>query len=90
MSVKPSIKPLAYPVEPLIEALAVFDQTAAQRAHQFDSVESDADVEAAQKADKDALSLVQDAFYLVTKDRNSRQSCNEASIEFIRRIASSC
>lgn len=81
------VEPLAFSTAPLVEALAEYDRTAPARKEMWDSVESNQDVHAAEKADIDALVKVQDAFYEVTKDRNSRASCAQVGLDFMRRIA---
>lgn len=79
------IKPLAYDVAPLIEAVKEFDRTKPERDKRWDSVESNEDVFAAEKADMEALERVQEAFWQVTQDRNSRESCKRINIDDARR-----
>lgn len=74
-------------IEPLKTALAEYDRTAVERQHKWDTVESSDDVDAADQADKDALVKVQDAFFEVTRDRNSRDNCGLADIASIREYA---
>lgn len=81
------IKPLVYSTEPLKAALVEYNRTAPERQQLWDTVESNGAVEAAERADKAALTRVQDAFYEVTKDRNSREHCRCVDIGFMRKIA---
>lgn len=83
----PEIKPLAYSTAPLKAALAEYDQEAPARQRLWDTVASNADVDAAEAAEAAALAKVCDAFYEVTKDRNSRDSCQQLPLDFMRRLA---
>lgn len=78
---------LKYDTQPLVAALAEYDRTAPERKVAWDAAESNADVAIAEKADKDAAEKVQEAFYQVTKDRNSRKNCKCVDITFARKIA---
>ena len=69
------------------KAFIKFDKSAAKRKKLWDSVNSNADVEAAQKADHDALALVQEAFYEDTSDINSHDHCTRVDESFMRRMA---
>lgn len=80
-------KHLAYDRAPLIEALNEYDRTAPERQKLWDTIESNQDVMHAEKSDQEALERVQEAFWQVTRDRNSRESCACVSIEFARKIA---
>lgn len=73
---------------PLINALLEFDRTAPERKALWDKIASSEDFVIAQKADADALIKVQDAFYEVTKQRNSLADCRLATVEFMRHLAS--
>ena len=79
--------PFAYCAVPLIAALTEYDRTAPERAAAWDAIESQADIEAAQATDKVALLPVQDAFYELTKDRNSLADCRCCDIKFMRSVA---
>lgn len=85
MSTNP--KPMIYSVQPLNDALTEYDRTAPERARMWAVAESDEDVDAAEKADEQAIFKVRMALHEVTKDRNSLQSCLRADIQFMRRIA---
>lgn len=78
---------LKYDTQPLVAALAEYDRTAPERNAAWDAVKNNADVAAAEKADEGALEAVQEAFYQVTKDRNSREGCLRVDIAFARNIA---
>ncbi len=80
-------KPLAYDPAPLIEALNEYDRTAQERQKLWDNLESNQDVMDAEKAELEALERVQEAFWQVTRDRNSRESCSRIRIEHARKIA---
>jgi len=71
----------------LRDAIAAFDAGSAERAQQWDAIENNADLEAAEAADLKALETVREAFWQLTKDRNSRAHCSIVGIEFMRRIA---
>lgn len=68
-------------------ALAVFDASAPERAAARQRVESEADITAAEQADRDALTALQAAFHLDTHEFNSRDNCAQADAGFIRRTA---
>lgn len=74
-------------VQPLVDALSEYDRTRPEREKLWDDVESNEDVAIAEKADKDALVKVQEAFYQVTKNRNSREHCARVDIDFARQVA---
>lgn len=78
---------LMYSTKPLVAALEEFDRTAPERAALWDKIETNEDVVVAEKADQDALIKVQQAFWEVTKDRNSRENCACVDISFARKIA---
>lgn len=80
-------KPLAYDVAPLVAAIKEYDETASARKKLWDSIGTNEDVAAAEKADQKALEKVQEAFWQVTQDRNSRENCKRIDIEFARKIA---
>lgn len=81
------IKGLAYDPAPLVEAIKEYDRTAPERQKLWDNAESNQDVQDAEKADQEALGRVQEAFWQVTQDRNSRESCSRVGIDFMRKIA---
>lgn len=81
------IKPFAFDLAPLVEAINEYDRTAPDREKLWDNVDSNEDVFAAEKADQEALVKVQKAFWEVTQDRNSLESCGRISIDFARKIA---
>ena len=68
------------------KALEVYDAGTPARDAIWNSVESDADVFAARKADQDALELVQEAFWQDTKAYNSRENCSHLHISDARRM----
>jgi hypothetical protein len=68
-------------------ALAIFDASAPERRAAWDRVESEADINAAEQADRDALTALQTAFHQDTADTNSRDHCARADAGFIRRVA---
>lgn len=78
---------LKYDIQPLVAALVEYDRTAPEREAIWNDVENDTDVSVAEKADSDALEKVQEAFYQVTKDRNSRDSCRCVDIAYARKTA---
>lgn len=84
-----TIVPLAYSIQPLIEALAEYDRTAKERNALWENASCNLDVFAAEDADREALTKVQDAFYEVTKDRNSRGDCRRIDIQAMRKLAAS-
>lgn len=73
--------------QPLVQALAIYDAGLAQREHNWRAVETNEDVFACQHADEVALNLVREAFYEVTKDRNSHSSAMCIGIHFARKVA---
>lgn len=81
------IIPLAYSAKPLIDAVAEFDLTAAERNAKWENASCTLDIFAAEDADRDALTKVQDAFYEVTKDRNRREDCHRIDIDAMRQLA---
>lgn len=81
------IKDFAFSAQPLKDALAEYDRTAAERNRMWATVETSEDVIAAEQADKDALLKVQLAFHELTKDRNSLERCKLAGLDFMRRCA---
>lgn len=81
------IKGLVYNPAPLIEAIKEYDRTAPERQKLWDNIESNQDVRDAEKADLEALERVQAAFWKVTRDRNSLESCLRIDIDFARQIA---
>jgi hypothetical protein len=83
----PKLIPLAYSVAPLVEALNEYDRTAQERQRQWDTVRTEKEVSQAELADGIALQKVQDAFYEVTKDRNSRDNCRRCGLPFMRKVA---
>lgn len=71
-------------------ALVEFDAGAPARAAAWDRIgqaSSDADVWAADGADKAALCKVQEAFYEDTNHINSRDNCMRCDLQFMRRMA---
>jgi protein-disulfide isomerase-like protein with CxxC motif len=87
LNTKRPIVPLAYSAQPLIDAIAEYDRTAAERNAKWDNASCTLDIFAAEDADRDALSKVQEAFYQVTKDRNRREDCRRIDIDAMRRLA---
>lgn len=84
----PQDKGFAFSARPLKEALAEYDRTAAERDQLWTNAETNEDVLAAERAEKDALLKVQLAFHALTKDRNSLEHCKLVDLEFMRRCAS--
>ena len=78
---------LAYSAQPLKDALSEYDRSIPERQRLWDIAESNADVASAEEADLAALNKVRAAFYEVTQDRNSRESCQRVDLEFMRQIA---
>lgn len=68
------------------KALALYDASQADRDKLWNDVQSDRDVLAAEKADADALALVQEAFWEDTKAYNSRANCSHIHITDARRM----
>lgn len=69
------------------KALQEFDETAAQRAQAWSVVETNDEVGACEVADNAALNKVREAYYLDTKDINSKDNCMRVDLEFMRRMA---
>lgn len=69
------------------KALEHYDFTAPTRAMSWDYVECADDVMACEAADKEALDLVREAFYLDTHDINSKDNCMRVDIDFMRKMA---
>ena len=84
---KRPLVPLAYSVKPLIDAIAEYDRTAPERNAMWESASCNLDVFSAEDADRAALTKVQEAFYEVTKDRNSQEDCRRIDIDAMRRLA---
>ena len=76
----------AYSAEPLKAALAEYDRTAPEREKLWESIKNNDDVHRAEQADQQALLMVQEAFYQLTKDRNSLKNCRLVSIKYIREV----
>ena len=70
------------------EALVVFDATAEAREAAWSNAMTDADVDAAQAADKQALAEVQVAFYEDTVHINCLDNCMLTDIEWLKEMAS--
>ncbi|MFC5511026.1 hypothetical protein ACFPOU_07795 [Massilia jejuensis] len=70
-------------------ALLAFDAGAAKRAQAWDTVETNADVDAAELADAHALRAVQEAFHRDTAEINSLANCYRVDLGFMRRMAAS-
>lgn len=85
----PRITPLIFSTDALVAALAKFDETEPTRQRFWDAIDNQADVGVAEQMDRDALALVQEAFYEATKDRNNRADCAHVSLDFMRRMANS-
>lgn len=68
-------------------ALIVFDSTAAPRARAWETAETQADVDAAETADINALLPVLKAFHRDTRDINSVESCMRMDLASLRRLA---
>lgn len=67
-------------------ALVEYEASQAERDQAWDTVENTEDVLAAEKADQEALRLVQDAYYRDTADINSRENCRRIHILDIYRV----
>lgn len=76
-----------HPFKNTIEALAIYDLGLEERQRLWDTAQSEADVDAADAAEKSALTMVQYAFYEDTKHVNSREHCKLADIGFMRLCA---
>ena len=68
-------------------ALIVFDSTVAQRARAWETAETVADIDAAERADTDALRPVQVAFHKDTHDINRLESCMRMDVGALRKLA---
>lgn len=68
-------------------ALIVFDSTLAQRARAWETAETVADIDAAERADIDALRPVQEAFHKDTHDINRLESCMRMDLGALRTLA---
>lgn len=68
-------------------AILVFDSTAAERRRAWNEAETNEDVAAADKADAQALRLVQDAYHRDTSDINSLANCHRIDIDSMRRLS---
>ena len=68
------------------QALVVFDAGKPARDSAWDRVETNADVNAADKADREAMRLVQEAFWRDTHDINSHANCMRVDLGFMRRM----
>jgi hypothetical protein len=79
--------PLKYRTAPLKAALKEYDSSKPARTKAWDDAKTDADVDAADAADTAALNKVREAFYTVTRDRNSRDSCMRVPLDFMRQVA---
>lgn len=73
--------------QPLRDALAEYDAGQPARDAAWDAIESDADFAACCKADGEALRKVQEAFYDLTSDRNTKVNCYHTDLAYLRRIA---
>lgn len=78
---------LAFPVAPLVAAIAEFDAGKPARDNAWEQIYSPADLAACEAADKAELQKVQQAFWELTQDRNSRDNCALVSIDFCRKTA---
>ena len=68
------------------KALAVYDAGEDEREKAWQNVKTNDDVFAAEKADADAMALVQEAFWQDTKAYNSRENCSHVHIRDARRM----
>ena len=68
-------------------ALIQYDAGIAARQLAWDTVQTNADVDAAVARGELALRAVQDAFHLDTHDINSKDHCRLADLAFMRRMA---
>lgn len=66
-------------------ALATYDADTPRREALWQDAKTDADVDAAERADAEALQRVRDAYWEDTKDINSRD--HRADINFMREMA---
>lgn len=67
-------------------ALEIYDAGKPARENAWNRAESNADVDAADAADKAALQLVQKAFHQDTADINSLSHCMLVDLNFMRRM----
>lgn len=69
-------------------ALGLYDADAPRREAlwNFRNLKTNEDVWAAERADNEALALVQEAFWKDTQAYNSRENCSHVDIEFMRRM----
>lgn len=67
-------------------ALIIYDAGKAERAKNWDDICNDIDVAKAGQADREALELVQRAYYEDTKDINCIHNCLRIDIDFMRRM----
>jgi len=69
------------------EALKAYDDEKYMRDARWAAIQNNADVERAQKMDRDAADVVRRAFYEDTKDFNHPDACMRVDIDYLRRIA---
>lgn len=84
---RPAPAPLVHSTQALKDALAEYDRTAPARERLWVTIEKNEDVARAEAADLAALTLVRDAFYQATQDRNNRENCSRVDLDFMRQIA---
>lgn len=70
-------------------ALIEFDAGAANRSRAWDTVDTNEDVAAAERAKAEGLRAVQEAFHRDTADINSLANCHLVDLAFMRRMAAS-
>jgi hypothetical protein len=70
-----------------LDALKVFDEGRAARAAAWENLRTNADTDAAFKADQDALEMLRQAFYADTKGLNSLDHCRMVDERYIRYAA---
>lgn len=75
------------PLQVLLDALSHYDSTEQAREDFRKSACSEEEFAQSKEFDRQALELVQDAFYELTSDRNTREQCHHAPIWFLRRMA---
>lgn len=68
-------------------ALTVFDSTVAERARAWDAAETVEDIDAAERADIDALRPIQETFHRDTSDINRLESCMRMDLASLRKLA---
>jgi hypothetical protein len=68
-------------------ALIEYDASALARNEAWNDASCKESIDAAEKADKDALASVQASFHLDTHDINSRENCALIDLDFVRRMA---